>query len=157
MVFGSGAVQEMHRRWFEKYLPENGVTYRNRSDDYHGLAISGPKSRELISKISRDDFSNKSFKFRDTRETFIGGVPAIVNRISFTGELGYEIYTAPQFQIKLFEEIEDNGKELGLKVFGTRALMAMRLEKNWGVWTLEFQTRLYHHAESGLRYFYKLE
>jgi len=152
MIFGSGAVQEMHRRWFEKYLPETGVSYRNRSDDYHGLAISGPKSRELISKIARDDFSNKGFKFRDTRETFIGGVPAIVNRISFTGELGYEIYTAPQFQIKLFEEIENNGKDLGLKIFGSRALMSMRLEKNWGAWTLDFRPD-FTVAESGLDFF----
>ena len=152
MIFGSGAVQEMHRRWFEKYLPETGVSYRNRSDDYHGLAISGPKSRELISKISREDFSNKGFKFRDTRETFVGGVPVIVNRISFTGELGYEIYTAPQFQIKLFEEIENNGKDLGLKIFGSRALMSMRLEKNWGAWTLDFRPD-FTAAESGLDFF----
>ena len=152
MIFGSGAVQEMHRRWFEKYLPDAGVSYKNRSDDYHGLAISGPKSRELISKISREDFSNEAFKFRDTRETFVGGVPVILNRISFTGELGYEIYTAPQFQIKLFEEIENNGKDLGLKVFGGRALMSMRLEKNWGVWTLDFRPD-FTAAESGLDFF----
>jgi dimethylglycine dehydrogenase len=152
MIFGSGAVQEMHRRWFEKYLPKTDVSYRNRSDEYHGLAISGPKSRELISKISREDFSNKEFKFRDTREIFVGGVPAIVNRISFTGELGYEIYTAPQFQIKLFEEIENNGKELGLKIFGGRALMSMRLEKNWGAWALDFRPD-FTAAESGLDLF----
>ena len=75
----------------------------NRSDDFHGIAISGPNSRKLLSKICRDDVSDKMFKFRDTRETFVGGVPAILNRISFSGELGYEIYVAPQFQLKLFE------------------------------------------------------
>ena len=152
MIFGSGAVQEMHRRWFEKYLPEIGVSYKNKSDEYHGLAISGPKSRELMSKICRDDVSNEVFQFRDSKETFIGGVPAIVNRISFTGELGYEIYTAPQFQIKLFEEIENNGKNLGLKIFGGRALMSMRLEKNWGAWALDFRPD-FTAAESGLDLF----
>ena len=152
MIFGSGAVQEMHRRWFEFFLPDNGVVYKNRSDDYHGLAISGPNSRELMLKICREDVSNEAFKFRDTKEIFVGGVPAIVNRISFTGELGYEIYTAPQFQIKLFEEIEKNGKELGLKIFGGRALMSMRLEKNWGAWTLDFRPD-FTAAESGLDFF----
>ena len=152
MIFGSGAVQEMHRRWFESYLPESGVNYRNSSDEYHGLAISGPNSRELMKKIYREDVSNEGFKFRDTRETFVGGVPAIVNRLSFTGELGYEIYTAPQFQIKLFEEIEKNGKDLGLKIFGGRALMSMRLEKNWGAWTLDFRPD-FTAAESGLDFF----
>ena len=152
MLFGSGAAQEMHRRWFEKFLPKNGVTYKNRSDDFHGIAISGPNSRKLLSKICRDDVSNESLKFRDSRETFVGGVPVILNRISFSGELGYEIYTAPQFQLKLFEEIENHGKDLNLKLYGARALMSLRLEKNWGAWTLDFRPD-FTAAESGLDIF----
>ena len=139
MIYGSGAAQEMHRRWFEKFLPKKEVIYKNRSDDFHGIAISGPNSRKLLSKICRDDVSDKMFKFRDTKETFVGGVPAILNRISFSGELGYEIYVPPQFQLKLFEEIETYGKELSLKLYGARALMSLRLEKNWGAWTLDFR------------------
>ena len=149
MIFGSGVAQEMHRRWFERFLPKNDVNYINRSDDFHGIAISGPNSRKLLSKICRDDVSDKMFKFRDTRETFVGGVPAILNRISFSGELGYEIYVAPQFLLKLFEEIELHGKDLSLKLYGARALMALRLEKNWGVWTLDFRPD-FTAAESGL-------
>jgi dimethylglycine dehydrogenase len=152
ILFGSGAAQEMHRRWFEKFLPRKGVVYKNRSDDFHGIAISGPNSRKLLSKICRDDVSNESLKFRDTRETFVGGVPVILNRISFSGELGYEIYTAPQFQLKLFEEIESSGKNLNLKFYGTRALMSLRLEKNWGAWTLDFRPD-FTAAESGLDIF----
>jgi dimethylglycine dehydrogenase len=70
---------------------------------------------------------------------FVGGVPAIVNRISFTGELGYEIYVAPHYQIKLYEELIHAGKEFTIKPFGGRALMSMRLEKNWGAWTLDYR------------------
>jgi len=70
---------------------------------------------------------------------FVGGVPAIINRISFTGELGYEIYVAPHYQLKLFEEIMEAGKEFDIKPFGGRALMSMRLEKNWGAWTLDYR------------------
>jgi len=149
MIFGSGAAQEMHRRWFEKFLPKNEVNYKNRSDDFHGIAISGPNSRKLLSKICRDDVSDKMFKFRDTKETFVGGVPAILNRISFSGELGYEIYVYPQFQLKLFEEIETHGKDLSFKLYGARALMSLRLEKNWGAWTLDFRPD-FTAAESGL-------
>ncbi len=152
MLFGSGAAQEMHRRWFEKFLPKNKVVYKNRSDDFHGIAISGPNSRKLLSKICRDDVSNENLKFRDTRETFVGGVPVILNRISFSGELGYEIYTAPQFQLKLFEEIESAGKDLNLKFYGSRALMSLRLEKNWGAWTLDFRPD-FTAAEAGLDIF----
>ena len=139
IIFGSGAVQEMHRRWFESHLKDFNVVYKNRSDDFHGLALSGPKSRELLQKLVRENISNENFKFRDVKEMYVAGVPAIVNRISFTGELGYEIYVAPQFLLKLFEEMELVGKEFGLKPFGGRALMSMRLEKNWGAWTLDYR------------------
>ena len=152
IVFGSGIAQEMHRRWFENFLPRIGVKYKNRSDDFHGIAISGPNSRKLLSKICRDNVSNEVLKFRDTRETFVGGVPVILNRISFSGELGYEIYTAPQFQLKLLEEIEHHGKDFNLKLYGSRALMSLRLEKNWGVWNLDFRPD-FTAAESGLDIF----
>jgi dimethylglycine dehydrogenase len=84
MVYGSGAAQEMHRRWFEQHLDQYEVIYKNRSDDYHGLAISGPKSRNLLQLLVREDVSNESFKFRDSRQMFVAGVPALVNRLSFT-------------------------------------------------------------------------
>jgi len=152
IVFGSGAVQEMHRRWFENHLKNFNVVYKNRSDDFHGLALSGPKSRDLLQKLVRENISNENFKFRDVREMYVAGVPAIVNRISFTGELGYEIYVAPHFQLKLYEEMEAAGKEFNLKPFGARALMSMRLEKNWGAWTLDFRPD-FTAKESGLDFF----
>ena len=152
IVFGSGAVQEMHRRWFESYLKDFNVIYKNRSDDFHGLALSGPKSRDLLQKIVRENISNENFKFRDVREMYVAGVPAIVNRISFTGELGYEVYVAPHFQLKLYEEMEVAGKDFNLKPFGSRALMSMRLEKNWGAWTLDFRPD-FTAKESGLDFF----
>ena len=139
MIFGSGAAQEMHRRWFESHLGKFDVKYKNRSDEFHGLAISGPKSREVLQKVVREEVSNKSFKFRDSKRMYVAGVPAIVNRISFTGELGYEIYVAPHYQLKLYEELTDAGKEFNIKPFGLRALMSMRLEKNWGAWTLDYR------------------
>ena len=152
IIFGSGAVQDMHRRWFEKYLDKFDVIYKNKSDNYHGLSISGPKSRNLMQKLVREDISNENFKFRDVKKLYVGGVPSIVNRISFTGELGYEIYVAPHFLLKLYEEIETIGKEFNLKPFGSRALMSMRLEKNWGAWTLDFRPD-FTAKESGLDIF----
>ncbi len=59
MLFGSGAAQDMHRRWFEMHMPETGVTYRNVTDELHGFAISGPKARTLLSRLTRDDVSNR--------------------------------------------------------------------------------------------------
>ena len=75
--------------------------------------------------------------------------PGIVSRLSFSGELGYEIYVAPQFQIALAEAIEAAGADLGLRWYGARALMSLRLEKAWGVWTLDYRPD-FTAAESGL-------
>lgn len=148
-LFGSGAAQEMHRRWFERYLPDRGVAYRNRSDELHGMAIAGPNARALLARITRQDVSAQAFKFRDIRLCTVGAVPAVLARISFSGELGYEIYCAPQYQLRLFEAIEEAGREEGLKLYGSRALMSLRLEKGWGAWTLDFRPD-FTPAEAGL-------
>jgi len=148
MLFGSGAMQEAHRRWFEKDLPQD-VIYRNVSDDWHGIALSGPKSRELLSRITRDDVSAEALRFRDLRQTGVGDVPVILNRISFSGELGYEIYCRPHFLLKLADSIEEAGADLGYRWYGARALMSMRLEKGWGAWTLDYRPD-FNAAESGL-------
>ena len=152
-LFGSSVAQNMHLRWFEMHLEGvQDVVYQNMTDDFHGIAISGPNSRELLSRLTREDVSSEAFKFRDIRDTFVGGVPALCVRISFTGELGYEIYVAPQYQLKLFEAIEEVGEDLDLKWFGGRALMSMRLEKSWGAWTMDFRPD-FTIMESGLDYF----
>ena len=148
MLFGSGAMQEAHRRWFESRLPE-GVSYANVSDDWHGIALSGPKSRELLQQITRKDVSAEAFRFRDLAQTYVGDVPVILNRISFSGELGYEIYCRPQYLIRLSEAVEEAGADLGLRWYGARALMSLRLEKGWGVWTLDFRPD-FTAAESGM-------
>ena len=120
MLFGSYAVQNMHRRWFETHLPAEGVSYRNVTDDFHGLAIAGPKSRDVLRRLVRDDVSSEAFRFMDIRPMIVGNVPTLVARVSFTGELGYEIYCAPAHQLRLFEAIEE------AYVFAARGLVETR-------------------------------
>ena len=148
MLFGSGSMQDAHSRFFAKTLPED-VTHENQTGDWHGIAISGPQSRALLSRITRDDVSGEAFKFRDCRMSFVGGVPVILNRISFSGELGYEIYCRPQYLLKLSEAIEEAGADLGYRWYGNRALMSLRLEKGWGAWGLEFRPD-FNAVESGM-------
>jgi len=138
MLFGSGAMQDAHSRFFARSLPDD-VQHSNQTGDWHGIGLAGPKSRDLLSRITRDDVSAEAFRFRDCRMSFVGGVPVILNRISFSGELGYEIYCRPQYLIKLAEAIEEAGADLGYRWYGNRALMSMRLEKGWGAWSLEFR------------------
>jgi dimethylglycine dehydrogenase len=149
MIFGSGGAQEMHRRWFESKLDGYDVTYANESRRYHGIGLSGPNARELLARITRDDVSSDGLRFRDTRRSFVGSVPAILTRLSFSGELGYEIYVEPEYQLKLYESIVEAGADLGLTHYGLRALMSLRLEKNWGAWTLDYRPD-FTAAQSGL-------
>ncbi len=148
MLFGSGAMQDAHSRWFAKTLPDD-VTHENQTGDWHGIALSGPESRELLSRITREDVSADALKFRDTRRTYAGGVPVVLNRLSFSGELGYEIYCRPQYLLRLTEAIEEAGQDLEYRWYGNRALMSLRLEKAWGAWGLEFRPD-FNALESGM-------
>ena len=151
MLFGSGAMQEAHRRWFEQHLPSD-VSYQNVSDNWHGVAISGPKSRALLQMVVRESVADNEFAFRDIKHTYVCGVPVILSRISFSGELGYEIYCQPQYHMRLCIALETAGESLGLTWYGARALMSLRLEKNWGVWTLDFRPD-FTAEESGMSAF----
>jgi dimethylglycine dehydrogenase len=151
MLFASGSMQDAHARWFARTLPDN-VQHINETSSWHGIALSGPLSRELLSCITRDDVSQETFKFRDTRQTYVGGVPVMLHRISFSGELGFEIYCRPQYLIRLAESIEEAGTELGYRWYGNRTLMSLWLEKGWGAWGLEFRPD-FNAIESGMDVF----
>ena len=154
-VFGSGIAEDYHLRWFESHLPERGVTLRSRSRDLLGLAIAGPKSRELLARLVAEDVSNAAFPFMDFRRLDLGMVAAWVGRISFTGDLGYEIWVTPDLLARLYDDLLAAGKDLGLRLFGGRALDSLRLEKGYGSWAREYRP-IYTPAEAGLDRFVDL-
>jgi dimethylglycine dehydrogenase len=148
-LIGSGIAENYHMRWFERHLPASGVTLRAYGGDLVGLAIAGPLSRELLSRLTTQDVSNEKFPFLAMREMDVGGVPARVGRISFTGDLGYEIWVKPDYERALYDRIVAAGAEFGLTHFGARALHAMRLEKGYGTWAREYRP-IYTAREAGL-------
>ena len=152
-IFGSGTAQMAHMRLLLSHLPStNDVQVRNCSSELHGLAIAGPQSRALLSRVTRDDVSAAAFGFMSLRHLAVGGVSCLAARVSFTGELGYELYCAPEYQVALYEALTKAGADLGLRHFGGRALMSMRLEKNFGAWGLDFRED-FTPAEAGLAQF----
>lgn len=138
-IVGSGIAQAVHMRWFLEQLPSSGVALRNRSSEVAGIAIAGPRSRELLTRLTRADISGEAFGFFDIRPMEVGGVPSIVARVSFTGELGYELYCAADYQRALYVALSRAGEDLGLRLFGARALMSLRLEKSFGVWSTDLR------------------
>ena len=147
---GSGMAEVFYARWLEEHLPGDGsVTLEVVGLGLVGLSIAGPKSRELLQRLTPEDVSNTGWRFMDIRHLDVGFAPCMVGRVSFTGDLGYEIWMKPEYQRHVFERLMEAGADLGLKPFGLRALNAMRLDKNFGGWAREFRP-VYGPLEAGL-------
>lgn len=157
MIWGSSAAQKYHMRWFERHLPQDGSIRIHRFDQtLVGLAIAGPQSQALLQKLVDEDVSTKTFRFMDYREMAVGGAPAIVNRISYTGDLGYEIWMQPAYQRLVYKGIKEAGAEFGIVDFGMRALLSMRLEKNFPTWFRELRP-IYGPFEGSMDRFIRME
>ena len=145
----SFAAQAYHMRWFEQHLPETGVTLENVSKTRIGFQIAGPNSRELLQRLTRADVSNDAFPFLAIREIDVGQCQAIVQRVSYTGDRGYEIYVPAHHQVALYQILSEAGKDLGFRPFGMRAMLSLRLDKSFGSWMREFKPD-YMPLETGL-------
>jgi dimethylglycine dehydrogenase len=139
-MWGSSQAQKYHMRWFEQHLPEDGSVKIERLDmGLVGLSIAGPKSRDVLQAMTDADVSNAAFRFMDVREMDIANCPTIINRVTYTGDLGYEIWVRPEYQRRLYDAIMKAGKKHGIVNFGMRALLSMRLEKNFPTWFRELR------------------
>lgn len=149
-IFGSGPAENYHMRWFEAHLPQDGsVVVRPLTTELAGLSIAGPRARDLLAKLTDADVSNAALPFMAFREMDLGLVPAKVGRVSFTGDLGYEIWVRSDYLTAAHDMIVEAGHDLGLAHFGGRALMSLRLEKSWGTWAREYRP-IYGPLEAGL-------
>ncbi|MBP1861306.1 GcvT family protein [Rhizobium herbae] len=157
LLIGSGIAEDYHMRWFESHLPKDGsVTLKALNLQLVGLSIAGPNSRALISRLTHLDMSDAAFPFMDIRRMDLGMAPAIVGRVSYTGDLGYEIWMKPEYQRYLYDLIMEVGAEFSIKPFGLRALNALRVEKSFGSWSREYRP-LYGPFEAGLGRFVALK
>lgn len=147
MITGSYGAQAYHMRWFQMHPPEGDVTLDNISDRRTGFQIAGPRARDLLQAVSREDVSD--MRFLDVRQLTIGCATALVQRVSYTGDLGYEIYVDAMEQRALWQILWAAGQPLGLAPFGMRAMMSLRLDRFFGSWGREFSPD-YTPAETGL-------
>ncbi len=138
--------QDYHARWFAQN-PGTDVVVENISDQRTGFQIAGPRARDILQACCREDLS--TFRFMDVRQFTIGQARCIVQRVSYTGDLGFEIYCAPMQQRALWRALWQAGKPHGLTPFGMRAMMSLRLDKFFGSWLSEFSPD-YTAAETGM-------
>ena len=157
LLVGSGLVERFHLRWWEQFLPSDGVTVQSMSSRLMGFSITGPNARELLSRLVHEDVSNEAFPFLTARCTEVGPVRNVtVLRISFTGELGYELYFPPEHQVPLLAALREAGADLGLRLVGMRALGSLRIEKGFPSWARELSPD-YTPYDAGLGRFVKLD
>ncbi|MGP8034438.1 MAG: GcvT family protein [Steroidobacteraceae bacterium] len=149
------AAEDYYRRWFERHAPPAGVSVRPCAMQYTGLSVAGPRSRALLQSLVREDLSTAKFPFLSFRQMDVGMIPALVGRISFTGDLGFEIWVTSDYQRALYDLLVGVGAEHGMKLFGGRALNTMRLEKSFGSWAREYRP-IYGPYEAGLGRFVDL-
>ncbi|MBX2835723.1 MAG: FAD-dependent oxidoreductase [Gammaproteobacteria bacterium] len=156
-MWGSIAAQKYHMRWFEQQLPDdNSVSIRVLGTNLVGLSITGPKARDVLAELVDIDVSSAALKFLDFRQTDVGGAPCLLNRITFSGDLGYEIWMEPCYQRRVYDAIKKAGKEFQIIDFGMRALLSMRLEKNFPTWFAELRP-IYGPFEADMGRFVKLD
>lgn len=149
MIVGSGFAEEFHLRWLWSQEPPADVAVRSLSSTLAGFSIAGPRARELVQRLVRIDLSAGSFRLFQVKETAVGFAPSILARAGFTGELGYEIWTTPDYFATLYDDLWDAGRDLGLTHFGGRALSSLRLEKAYGSFNKDFRPD-YTPGETGL-------
>lgn len=138
--------QDYHMRWFLKH-EESSVSIENISDSLNGFQIAGPNARAVLQAGTRTDISD--MRFMDVREMVVGMVDCTVQRVSYTGDLGFEIYCDPMKQRSLWTTLWGEGQTHGIRPFGMRAMMSLRLDKFFGSWLSEFSPD-YTAAETGL-------
>ncbi len=147
-IEGSYYLRQWHMRWFADHGRE-GAHVRDISDEMIGFSLSGPRSRELLARVTHQDVSGAAIPFMGSVILDIGLVRAKVARLSVTGELGYEVNCHALEHAALRTTLLQAGANLGAKEYGYNALLALRLEKSFGVWSTEF-TQAYTPRMTGM-------
>jgi dimethylglycine dehydrogenase len=152
-LVSAGAFQRLDHDWLKKHMPDEGsVRFDHLTNAIGVLVVAGPKSRELLQRVSDADFSNVAFPWLTGREITVGLAPATALRVNFVGELGWELHHPIEYQNHIFDALMAAGEDLGLKPFGIRAMDAMRVEKSYRLIGTELSIE-YAAYESGLERF----
>ena len=145
-IMGSYYLREWHMRWFHDHMGD-GISVRDISDATVGFGVSGPNARKIIEKLTDGPIADLPFMGCGTFD--IGLYRCKVGRLSVAGELGYEIHCSAAEHIGLRKLLLQSGADLGLREVGFNALLSLRLEKSFGIWSAEF-TQGYTPAQTGM-------
>ncbi len=156
LIIGSGMAERYHSRYFKSVPLPGNVSFESITEKMCGFNVAGPKSREMLSRLSNADFSTELFPFMTAKRINLLGLSVIAVRVSFTGDLGWELYCDTVDQVELYNSLVTIAKELNGGPIGSRALMSLRIEKGYGSWSREYSPE-YWPQEVGLSKLIKLD
>ncbi|MFZ5961530.1 GcvT family protein [Thalassococcus sp. BH17M4-6] len=155
-VIGSGMAERYHARFFAQVPLPEGTTFESLTDAVCGFNVAGPEARALLQRLTNASLDNAAFPFLRSQRIEVAGVPVTAIRVSFTGDLGWELHCATEDQPRFYQALLDAGRDLGAGPVGSRALMALRIEKGYGSWGREYSPE-YWPQEVGLERLCKLD
>jgi dimethylglycine dehydrogenase len=155
-LISSGAAERYDHDLLLKTMPSDGsVTLENITMGYGVLVIAGPRSRDLLSKITDADLSNEAFPWLTSQNIVVGVAPLRAMRLNFVGDLGWELHHPIQYQHHIYDLIVDAGKEFELAHVGMRAMDSLRIEKSYRMWGQDLTTE-YSPFEASMERFVRL-
>jgi dimethylglycine dehydrogenase len=156
MIVGSGMAERFHQRYFKAVPLPDGTTFRSVTEAMCGFNVAGPLARTLLQRLTNADLSNEPFPFMSSARITIGGIAVVAIRVSFTGDLGWELHCATADQVALYTTLSEAGRALGIGAVGSRALGSLRIEKGYGSWGREYSPE-YWPQEVGLQRLVKMD
>ena len=155
-VIGSGMAERYHQRFWAMVPLPQGTTFESRTEAMCGFNVAGPLSRKALQTLTNTSFATPDFGFMRSAWVDIAGARCLALRVSFTGDLGWEIHCAEADQVAVYTALLDAARTQGGGPVGSRALMALRVEKGYGSWGREYSPE-YWPQEVGLDRLIKLE
>jgi dimethylglycine dehydrogenase len=148
-VIGSGMAERYHQRFFRQVPLPAGTSFESLTDAVCGFNVAGPQARALLAPLTDADLSNAAFPFFRSARIRVAGIEVVAIRVSFTGDLGWELHCAEGDQVALYAALLEAGRALGAGPVGSRALMSLRVEKGYGSWGRDYSPE-YWPQECGL-------
>ena len=143
--------------WIRDHAPAGGsLRVEDVTSAYACVGLWGPNARSILQRLTRTDISNQAFPFMTARELAVGSVPCLALRVTYVGELGWELYCPAEFGLRLWDTIWDVGAEHGLVAGGYKAVESLRLEKGYRVWGSDITPETDPY-QAGLGFFVKLD
>ncbi len=123
------------REWIRRHVPGDGsVTVADVTSQWSCFGLWGPRARDILAPLTPQDLGNEAFPYMNLRETTVGDVPVRALRVTYVGELGWELYCPTEYGAGLWRTLAEAGREHGAVTAGYKAIDSMRLEKGYRVW-----------------------